>query len=361
MTIRVGIVSYDYSPAKGGQGRFTQALVQELIKAPDLEVHVFSPDHGPLERQSPSGILTANLAKHFGFSLSVATQLRRWKCKHRIDVFHLNGGPGGVLLLKALDTPLIYTAHHTYLQQSRHVPGQSWKRFLIGLEAAGYRNSAAVAAVSMATSCAVDEETGGTALTTVIPNGVDGELFKPLKLERQPDSVLFVGRLDSRKGADLLLRAWPTVIARKPTAELLLIGEGSLKPQLETFVREHELGRTVRFLGRVPGPELVTWYNKVSCVAVPSRFEGFGLAALEAIACGTPVVATNTDGLSEVVRPGVDGRLVKPGDEDEMAAGLLEVLAGQTPLAADVIRHTRETYSWKTAGEDYAQLYREVA
>jgi glycosyltransferase involved in cell wall biosynthesis len=358
MTVRVGIVTFDYTPAKGGQGRFTQALVQELQKRPEVELKVFSPDVTVHPGHIPSGRLAAAFGKHLAFSLVASKMLSKWQCENGIELFHLNGGPGGVLLVGNPDVTVMYTAHHTYLQQARYVPGQSWKRWLIAAEEAGYRRSRAIAAVSKATASAVVEE-----LKTdippmeVIPNGVDSAIFKPLEVEKVPDSVLFVGRLDERKGAARLLRSWHRVLEIRPSAKLFLIGEGQQRRRLEGYSRKHSLDASVSFLGRVPVNSLVEWYNRAWCVAIPSAFEGFGLSALEAIACGTPVVATATEGLSEVVRPGIDGLLVEPWDEVALASAICEALAGPGMLDHSVVAGVLHRHDWSDIAESYAGMY----
>jgi len=211
--VRVGIVSYDFYPARGGQGRFTRDLWDNLGQVADLELRVFSPATNSLAGHVRVGRL-ASLGRGPGFSLVPSWNLDRWGEEYAIDLFHLNGGPGGVLLLRRPHVPYVYTAHHTYAQQARLVPGQAWKCVLAHVEARGYREARAVAADTASTSASLTSELGvAPERVTVIPSGVNHREFRPRNVSRLKDSVLFVGRLDARKGLQFLLEAWTHVVA----------------------------------------------------------------------------------------------------------------------------------------------------
>jgi len=102
---------------------------------------------------------------------------------------------------------------------------------------------------------------------------------------------------------------------------------------------------------------MATWFNQAACVAVPSIFEGFGLAAVEAIACGTPVVATDSEGLRDVVVEGVDGRLAPYGDAEAFAEALIEVIARRDRLARDRVTEIHQQYSWDRVAALYHAFY----
>ncbi|MFP5325917.1 MAG: glycosyltransferase, partial [Acidimicrobiia bacterium] len=131
-----------------------------------------------------------------------------------------------------------------------------------------------------------------------------------------PDGpVVAVGRLVPEKGFDVLIRAVGSTGDR-----LVLVGEGAERGALEALASS--LGANVDFAGVVPPAELADWYRRARVVAVPSRREGFGLVAAEALAAGRPVVASDVGGLTDIVSPGVSGLLVPPGDPTELAAAL---------------------------------------
>jgi D-inositol-3-phosphate glycosyltransferase len=164
------------------------------------------------------------------------------------------------------------------------------------------------------------------AAPTVVHNGVDTDRFRPAGVAVRGDErpvVLLVGRLVRRNGWDVLLDAWAgSTLAER--AELRIVGSG---PDLAAVRARAATLTGVRVLGRVPDETLADEYRAATVVAVPSTTgEGFGLTAAEALACGTPVVASADGGLREVVRDEVDGLLVAPGDPEALASALLRVV-----------------------------------
>jgi glycosyltransferase involved in cell wall biosynthesis len=138
---------------------------------------------------------------------------------------------------------------------------------------------------------------------------------------REPDHVLFVGRLVPGKGAEVLVAAFGALLSRRPAARLTIVGDGSERASLEESARD--LGGSVDFRGAL-APEAVTdLLRRASVVTVPSTApEGLSLVALEAMAHGAIVVATASGGLAETMRHGKNGFVVPPGDVDALAASL---------------------------------------
>jgi len=182
----------------------------------------------------------------------------------------------------------------------------------------------------------------------VVPAGVDTTRFRPgdraearRLLDLPPDDpvILFVGRIDPIKGIDVLVDAlcglrsemWLTAPPR-----LLLVGGGEGEPAFETLIARasaHNLLDRIDFVGSVPHADLPNYYRAADVVAVPSFYESFGLVAVEAMACGTPVVASRAGGLAFTVDDGQTGYLVPHNDPDALAARLYAVLT-DTPLRA---------------------------
>jgi colanic acid/amylovoran biosynthesis glycosyltransferase len=159
--------------------------------------------------------------------------------------------------------------------------------------------------------------------------GVDTTGFQPKSTERTP-IILYVGRLEESKGAEFAIRAAARVQQRLPLAELVLIGDGSLRARLEQLAQSL-LGR-YRFLGFRPPDQVRQWMNRASVVCVPSvrrrsgEEEAFGMVCAEALAVAKPVVAFNSGGISEVVRHASTGFLVPEGDWGGMAEYLCLLL-----------------------------------
>jgi colanic acid/amylovoran biosynthesis glycosyltransferase len=159
--------------------------------------------------------------------------------------------------------------------------------------------------------------------------GVDTKKFQPASKEREP-MILFVGRLEESKGAQFLISAAGEVQKQLPEAELVLIGEGSLRQALEKDAKQRL--RRYRFLGVQTSEQVCEWMNRASLVCVPSvtrrsgEQEGFGMACAEAQAVAKPVVAFSSGGIPEVVRHGTTGFLAEEGDWRAFAKYILMLL-----------------------------------
>jgi glycosyltransferase involved in cell wall biosynthesis len=184
----------------------------------------------------------------------------------------------------------------------------------------------------------------------VLRNPVDLERFRPpseaerretrvaLGLEPTARVVTELGRLDRLKGVDVLLEAWKTVTADDESAVLLVVGDGPARESLERSAEASAL-RGVRFLGQLADVRPVLWASDV--LAMPSRQEAMPMAALEALACGVPVVGSRVGGIPELVTDGENGILVPVEDAGALAAALTAVLvdeARRRALTAGALR-----------------------
>lgn len=163
--------------------------------------------------------------------------------------------------------------------------------------------------------------------TTIVPNTVRPVFQNHLGGEKSHESrtgLLFVGRLVSIKGADVAVRALRRLHDRGIEQTLTICGGGPERPSLERQAKEFGLANAVRFVGWTEPRDLVQYYSSAEITLVPSRYEPFGIVALEAIACGCPVVASQVDGLPDAV--GDCGVLVEPGDPEALADGVERAL-----------------------------------
>lgn len=204
-----------------------------------------------------------------------------------------------------------------------------------------------------------------------VPNGVESR-FRPLPAgevaawrqgQRLPERfLLYLGTLQPRKNLEMLVDAYALWRRRAALADreipLVLAGaRGWYYERLLARVAVHGLEDHVLFPGYVPSEELPYWYNAATLFLYPSRFEGFGLPVLEAMACGTPVIAAHAASLPEVV--GGAGRLVPPDDVAGWAATIGELLEDRTQcraLGEAGTAHAR-TFSWETTARRTLQVY----
>lgn len=178
----------------------------------------------------------------------------------------------------------------------------------------------------------------------VVPNAISDDLLTVSKTTEdsldQPAEeifreiagpiILFVGRLERRKGVPLLLQAAARVLAENPDAHFVLAGarHSSLaEKDLEELLQQLPDRKRVHLIGHLPWERLLRWYRKAALCVLPSYYETFGLAALEPMAIGIPLIALKAGALPEVVEDGVSGLLVPPGDADALAREITRVLA----------------------------------
>lgn len=213
-------------------------------------------------------------------------------------------------------------------------------------------------------------------VVTVAP-GVDLEHFRPgeatlarTKLGVPPDAVvlLFVGRIQPLKAPDVLLHAAARLLEQDPSLRDRLVvavvggpsGTGLLEPTaLQDLAHALGIADLVRFETPRGAERLRDWYRAADVVAVPSHNESFGLVALEAQACGTPVVATDVGGLRTTVRNAVSGLLVPGHGADAWAAALTRALASRTSLSAGALAHAAG-FSWSRTADGLLATYRDA-
>ena len=299
---------------------------------------------------------------HYWLSASVAKTLAsRWAVP-RIQMFHTLG----LVKREVMD---------------EDPDGESDVRIAIEREAV--RESAAIVAASSIEVGELRELYGAErSHIDVIPCGVDPDVFRPMRqadarerlgLDQCERNILFVGRIEQIKGIDVLLRALGLLFFRRPDLRsnvcLTVVG-GALDPgddapetekiqELRRLVHQHRMEANVNFVGSLEQDQLAVYYAAADICAVPSLTESFGLVALEAMACGTPVVGTRVGGLQTLIEHGESGLLVPAGDYQALAQAMAQVLSDDRLRMhlAHGARDRAEHYTWTGAGERISALY----
>lgn len=217
---------------------------------------------------------------------------------------------------------------------------------------------------------------GPDAALEYLPPGVDAAAFRPDPAQRaglrarwgigDRPVVVCVSRLVRRKGQDVLVRAWPQVLADHPEAVLLIVGGGSEQARLESSVARHALRDNVIITGPVPHAELAGYYATGDVFAMPVRtrgrgldVEGLGIVFLEASAAGLPVIVGDSGGAPETVQPGVTGEIVDGRDTAAVAAACAALLTDRVRarrLGTAGQRWVAERWTWAASGERLARL-----
>jgi len=198
----------------------------------------------------------------------------------------------------------------------------------------------------------------------VIPPGVDTDRFRPAASHKPPAaSILFVGRLDKRKGLEVLLRAMPEVATRLAEVRLTVVGKGPMETDCRRLVHKLGLDNRVEFKGYVANNDLPTFYATADVYCSPALGgEAFGIVLLEAMACGTPVVASDITGYNEVVTSGETGLLCPPNDPAALARTLVEMLSRPDLQAKfrEAGLKKAEELSWPRIAEQVESYYLEL-
>jgi glycogen(starch) synthase len=394
--VRVLMVSWEYPPVVvGGLGRHVHALATELATAghdvvvlsrqpagTDATTHPTSEElldgvrvlrvaEDPAHLEFERDMVAWTLAMGHGMLRAALTRLRdRW----RPDVVHAHDwlvAHPAIALADILGVPLVATIHAT--EAGRHAGWLSSpvSRQVHSTEWWLARRADTVITCSRAMRDEVAElfdlDPGPIA---VLHNGIaarrwqaDPERVGQARRRYAPRGgplLLYFGRLEYEKGVQDLIAALPRIRRAHPGTRLLVAGTGTASDLLVEAARTNRVRRSVRFLGHLPDADLAALLAAVAAVVLPSRYEPFGIVALEAAAAGAPLVASTAGGLGEVVIDGETGLSFTPGDVPGIARAVGAVLAGPAAAgrrAAAAMARLGSDFSWSGVAADTAAVY----
>jgi glycosyltransferase involved in cell wall biosynthesis len=263
--------------------------------------------------------------------------------------------------------PLVVNFQGPWAQESAvaGAGGRLAQRFKKAIEAYHYRRADALITLSQDFADLLVTDYGvARHKISVIKPGVDLVTFAPgsavearrrLDLPEAGFMAVAVRRLTARMGLEELIRAWSLLPA---PAHLIIAGEGSERERLERLIDDLEMADRIQLLGRVEDELLPRLYQAGDVSVVPSlALEGFGLVVLESLACGTPVIASDTGGMAEVLPLLSSNSLVAPGDVSALSARLRRVMERPqdepTPMAC---RRFAEQFSWTLKGQQVQEV-----
>jgi D-inositol-3-phosphate glycosyltransferase len=204
---------------------------------------------------------------------------------------------------------------------------------------------------------------------SVVPCGVNLELFQPINKQEaraglglsDVPTILFVGRLDKLKGIDRLVEAVSLIGIRD--CRLIVIGGDEYSraalERLKQLAVKLNIADRVDFIGAVPQPELPRYYSAADVVAVPSYSETFGMVALEAVACGTPVVSTDIGAARLIIKEEFSGSVVAGNEPGSLARALTDWLSGSAVDEA-ALHESVAHFGWNAVAEKVESVYRNV-
>jgi phosphatidylinositol alpha-mannosyltransferase len=368
--VKIALASpYDFA-YPGGVTEHVTHLSEEL-RHRGHEVHIIAPMSGPRDAASlspfvhPIGrvipIPTNGSVARVTLPLRGYVQVKRLLAKERFDVIHLHEPMMPALPLTVLrhsHTVNVGTFHAFRRSNIAYFYAKPMIRPL-------FTKLHGLIGVSRPARDFVAEYFPGN--YRVIPNGIEVARFSdpaPIPAELQGDGpvVLFVGRMEKRKGLSYLLRAWANVRREFPKARLVVVGHGRPLESYRAFVQKQ--GWTeVEFKGFVPAAVLPAYFQRADVFCAPSTgAESFGIVLLEAMAAGRPILATNIDGYAEVVSHGADGLLVEPKDPHALAVGLTHLLADRQlrRKLGEAGRVKARQYDWSTVTDRIVECYQET-
>lgn len=386
--MRVLMLSWEYPPVLvGGLGRHVDALSKALAKQGN-EVTVVTrhaPD-APAEEirdgvrvvrttgEPPSFPLSTPtlLAWTMAFNHGVTRTAQRLARSEQFDVIHAHDwlvAHAAVTLKEQLNLPLIATIHATEAGRHQgHVSGElseaihSIEEWLVSeadrVVACSHYMRWEVHRLLRVPASRID----------VVPNGVDAYDLRPeeqvvraarARYARTGALVGFAGRLVYEKGVQDILHALPGLRERHPGLRLVVAGDGPYRSELQDQVRALRLEPAVSFTGFLNG-ELISVMASTDAMIVPSRYEPFGMVALEAAAAGVPVAAAATGGLKEIVEPGRTGMTFPPGDATALANAVSRLL-GNAEASRRMVRTARHMvavrYAWDPVAARTVRVY----
>ncbi len=315
-------------------------------------------------RRAPATDLTPWLGLQQAVSLPLLIATGRLIRSFQPDVIHAHNlffrtTEVAALLRMVYHVPLVTTVHLGKAEGSSDMFNALIKIYESTVGRFILHRSDRLIAVSHAVAAHLQNITNGGAPVSVIPNGVDTEVFFPRRNGRPAaPTILFVGRLVSNKGPEIIVRAAPQVLSRHPRAQFVLVGDGPLRKRLQRQTSALGIADRVRFLGnRLDVPQLM---REAALFVRPSTLEGMPLTVLEAMASGLPVVATPVGGTPEILNDGVNGYSIPVGDSNSLARAIIGLLDNSS-LAEEMGRRGREMavagHSWDYVVDRTERVY----
>jgi glycosyltransferase involved in cell wall biosynthesis len=338
----------------------------KLLPRPD-PLRIFS----PLQFYEFAASRIGFLPEPFAFSMRAFRALaRRLRAGSRYDLVHDVQSLGyGLLAIRALGLPVVSTVHHPLTVDRRAAFARArdfrqrlgaWEFYPVEMQGLVARLLDRIFTSSEVSARQIDQDfrvRSGRLIN--LANGLDTTLFAPdPSAVRSETELLCVGRAsDPNKGIPALLHA----LAQLPEHVTLTLVDSD-KSDARRWAARMGCGERLRITGRIDTPSLVRLYQRAALVVVPSRFEGFGLPATEAMACGAPLVATRAGALPEVV--GSDGGVLVPADDPPALATAIQALIehpeARRALGARARARVERNYAWPRVAERTVREYRAV-
>ncbi|TDG15848.1 glycosyltransferase family 1 protein [Seongchinamella unica] len=402
--LRIALLGYRSQPYGGGQGVYLRYLSKGLVDAGHKVDVISGPPYPhldprvrlielpsldlfenglmslrPRHLKSMTNIiewtskLTGGFAEPYTFGRRAVKYLRQHAGQY--DLIHDNQSLSwGMLELQRMGLPLVTTVHHPITSDLRialNAARNPWERLLIrrwhsflNMQKKVVKQLHNVVTVSDCSRQDIARDFGiQPAGISLVYNGIDTEVFRPLAgIERRPLRLMATCSADAPlKGTRYLLRAYAKLLETYPQLELLLVSKPLPGGKTEKLVKKLGLQDKIQFVSGISTEQMVQYYAEATVAVVPSVYEGFGLPAGEAMACGVPVVSTDGGALPEVV--GDAGVLVPAKSVDALAGAIDDLLrdpARRVALGEAGRERILEKFCWQVCAREMGEYYKEV-
>lgn len=367
--MKVGLFSYAFPHPNRGYNPGIETVVYNLAKALAKEVDVtvyasFVNGGEKVERMQGFDILRAKSFRSGLFSLNQFSFCRNLVREYRDhikeeDILH-DVGSLIPFWFKSFDSPSITTFYH---YESLKTINGYLSAFPCPLIIRKEKNADKIVAISnfskdqLLQRFSIKEDK-----IEVIPTGVDDSIFNPFvapKLEYE-NVLLFVGPLVQRKGVKHLIHALPIIKKEIKDVRVIIIGKGPEKKNLVKLSEELDLEKNINFIENVSKEDLPRYYSTASLFVFPTFLEGFGMVAIESMACGTPVVASDIEPLKSII--GDSGMFFNPGNHLDLAEKVIEILNDKylrNSLSENAAKRATN-YTWNNISTQYLDLYQKL-
>ena len=384
--MRILISGITYYPRLDGQSIFTVNLSEGLAKRghqvtamfPSIEGHAFSRERNGVHLEGVHSIAIAPKYPDFAVPIPSAKEVRNIIYAIQPEIVHIQDHyPLCRMTMREAEKqgiPIIGTNHFMPENLAQHIPVLSkikplynwilWKWML-----SVYNRLDLVVAQSRAAAELIRAQ-GLQPPVSLVSCGIDLRRFRPdasvdrlacrkrYGLDPKRTIFLFVGRVEKDKRIDVLLHAAARL--KRDDIQLVIAGHGGASEYYEVLSRSLDLGQRVHFTGFIPNEDLHILLNSVDVFSMPSDAELLSIASLEAMACGRPMLLADAVALPELVTPGVNGYLFKPGDADD-AAHYMELLADQPERWKEMGKASydrAQIHSLENTVQRYEELYK---
>ena len=403
--MKVGLLSYRSHPYSGGQGIYIKHLSKALknlghevsvLSGPpypelDSEVNLIKiPSLGlfesgerlkafrlrflwsPIDLYEWITVMTGGFPEPYTYGKRVLKRLKENNLK--LDVLLDNQSLSSSLLEIQSHYPLAVTIHHPITKDHKlemqnainwkeRLSSSRWHNFLPMQKKVAPQLKNIICVSQPSKEDVISEFKVDEKKITVIPNGIDIEIFKPSSIKKSLSfRIVTTASADiPLKGLRHLILALPRVIRQFPLTSLTVIGKSPEKSNLNKLIDDLDLEDKITFRSGISEKEIVKTYHDSDIAVIPSLYEGFGFGAGEAMACGVPLISTDSGGLKQVI--GDAALKIKPGSVNEIEEGILKLFTEEKirqELAKKGRERMEEFFDWKIAASAYIEVFKKI-